>query len=215
MGIVKFGDCVLDMDARRLFRSGQPVHLSPKAYELLKILVYEQPRAIPKAELHDRIWPGTFVSDDSLTRLAAEARAAIGDAPRTPVFLRTVHAFGYAFSNGAEAGGDTASRSEQPHFWVIQEGRATPLSEGANVIGRDPAVRIMLDSIRVSRRHAQITVGGWSATLDDLGSRNGTFLNGAPVRNQVGLADGDEIGIGSVALSFRAAGAAAPTEADE
>src|SRR5436190_9183283 len=142
MGIVKFGDCVLDMDARRLFRSGQPVHLSPKAYELLKILVYEQPRAIPKAELHDRIWPGTFVSDDSLTRLAAEARAAIGDAPRTPVFLRTVHAFGYAFSNGAEAGGDTASRSEQPHFWVIQEGRATPLSDGANVIGRDPAVRI-------------------------------------------------------------------------
>src|SRR5262245_4164352 len=94
---IRFGPCVLDLEARQLFRSGKPVHLSPKAFELLKVLVTERPKAISKAELHERIWPETFVTDDSLARLVAETRAAIGDRARTPTYLRTVHAFGYAF----------------------------------------------------------------------------------------------------------------------
>jgi DNA-binding winged helix-turn-helix (wHTH) protein len=94
---VRFGSCEFDLDACQLSRDGQVVPLSPKAFELLRILVSERPRALTKAELHKRIWPDTYVTDDSLTRIVAEARIAIGDRARTPTFLLTKHGFGYAF----------------------------------------------------------------------------------------------------------------------
>ncbi|HUL72411.1 MAG TPA: FHA domain-containing protein [Vicinamibacterales bacterium] len=211
---IRFGSCVLDLDARQLFRGGQPVHLSPKAFELLKILVSARPKAISKAELHERIWPGTFVTDDSLARLVTEARAAIGDHARTPTFLRTVHAFGYAFAGVAPEGTRVDRPAAEPTCWLVYEGRALALADGENIIGRDPGARVTLDSIRVSRRHARVTVSGRSATIEDLGSRNGTLLNGERTAGPVGLTDGDEITIGGFALKFRAALDAQPTEPD-
>ena len=89
---------IVDLDARQVLRDGQPVHISLKAFELLRILITERPKALSKSELHERIWPATFVSDDSLAGLVAEAREAIGDRGRSPEFLRTIHGFGYAFA---------------------------------------------------------------------------------------------------------------------
>jgi DNA-binding winged helix-turn-helix (wHTH) protein len=210
MAMVKFGECVLDLEARQLFRNGQPLHLSPKAFELLKILVTERPKAIAKDELHDRIWRGTFVTDDSLAALVAEARAAIGDHARRPAFLRTVHGFGYAFQNIGEA----ATRETRWLVIVIGE-RPVMLDAGENVIGRDPASRIFLDSLRVSRRHARIMVREISADIEDLGSRNGTYVNGARITTPLALSHGDQIGIGGFTLIFRAASGSEPTQADE
>ena len=93
---------VLDIGTRLLSRSGATVHLSPKAFELLKLLVERRPNAISKSELHERIWPETFVSDDSLSRLILEVREAIDDHARKPRFVRTLHGFGYAFAADAE-----------------------------------------------------------------------------------------------------------------
>ena len=87
MAVVTFGTCALDLEARQLSRDSQSVHLSPKAFELLKTLVEARPKAFSKAELHEKIWPETFVTDDSLARLVAEIRAAIGDHARTPKYL--------------------------------------------------------------------------------------------------------------------------------
>jgi DNA-binding winged helix-turn-helix (wHTH) protein len=101
-----FGDYALDLGTRLLSRSGATVHPSPKAFELLKLLVERRPNAVSKSELHQHIWPGTFVSDDSLSRLIVEVREAIDDDARKPRFVRTVHGFGYAFSADAEAVGD-------------------------------------------------------------------------------------------------------------
>lgn len=213
MAIVKFGTCVLDLEARLLSRDTQTVHLSPKAFELLKLLAEARPKAFSKAELHERIWPETFVTDDSLARLVAEIRAAIGDHARTPKYLRTVHAYGYAFSNADDSGRHTPVVVD-PTCWLLHEGRAVALAEGENVIGRDPGGRLILDSIRVSRRHARITVHGTSATLEDLGSRNGTLLGGVRIGAPVVLNDGDEITIGGFAIRFRASGDDPPTESD-
>jgi pSer/pThr/pTyr-binding forkhead associated (FHA) protein len=58
---------------------------------------------------------------------------------------------------------------------------------------------------RVSRRHAEIVVSGAAASLRDLGSKNGTFRGEARVRDEVALADGDEIRIGTVRIQVRAA----------
>ena len=95
-----FGEFVLDESRHELLHGGAPVHLTPKAYELLRLLLERRPAAVSKAEIHDRIWPGTFVSDVNLATLVFEIRTAIGDDPHAPRFIRTVRGFGYAFCDG-------------------------------------------------------------------------------------------------------------------
>jgi pSer/pThr/pTyr-binding forkhead associated (FHA) protein len=62
---------------------------------------------------------------------------------------------------------------------------------------------VWLDSPTISRRHAKIVITAASAALEDLGSRNGTYLRGEKVTSPVPLNDGDEIRVGSVVLSYR------------
>ena len=93
---VRFGTFVLDPETRELLNAGHPVPLSPKAFELLSILVAERPKAISKSDLQDRLWPATFVVEKNLANLVSEIRDAIGDDPpdpslhsdRPPVWLR-------------------------------------------------------------------------------------------------------------------------------
>jgi non-specific serine/threonine protein kinase len=96
-----FGDFVLDLDARELLQGGSPVSLSPKAFQLLGILVDACPRALSKSALQDRLWPGTFVVEKNLTNLVGEIRDALGDDAAHPRYIRTVHRFGYAFCEAA------------------------------------------------------------------------------------------------------------------
>jgi len=214
MPSIRFGACLLDAEARQLLRDGQPVHLSPKAFELLRILVTERPKAIAKAQLHERIWPGVFVTDDSLTKLVSEARTAIGDHPRTPTFLRTVHGFGYAFS-GVSEDPSISTNGAMPGSTccLIVDGRSVLLTPGDTIIGRDPVAQIVLDSVQVSRRHARVHVEEQRATVEDLGSRNGTSVNGERVTGAVTLRDGDEITIASFTLRFWTAAGSIETEA--
>src|SRR6476660_8789947 len=94
---VRFGEFRLDSETRELFRDDAEVHLSPKAFELLLRLLEARPKALSKAELMERLWPGTFVTDANLSVLVAEIRHALSDQPGQSRFLRTVHRFGYAF----------------------------------------------------------------------------------------------------------------------
>jgi DNA-binding winged helix-turn-helix (wHTH) protein len=99
---VRFGECVLDSDTRQLFVRGEAVHLSPKAFQFLEMLLESRPKALSKSEIHERLWPGTFVSDGTLASLLVEVRSATGDSARNSRFVRTVHRFGYAFSGIGE-----------------------------------------------------------------------------------------------------------------
>jgi len=117
---VRFADYYLDTGARQLFQGAREVHLSPKAFELLKVLVENRPRALSKAELLDKIWPGVFVSDASLARSVSEIRDAIGDHSRSDGFVRTVHGFGYAFATSGVV--DTPSAAVPPDgsvCWLV------------------------------------------------------------------------------------------------
>ena len=121
---------------------------------------------------------GTFVVEKNLANLIGEIRDAIGDDPSNPRFIRTVHRFGYAFreTHLARRAGRTASRGGDVSFrlkWV--NGRVT-LEDGEHVLGRDPDAEIFLNSAGVSRRHARITISAGRATIEDLGSKNGTFV---------------------------------------
>jgi DNA-binding winged helix-turn-helix (wHTH) protein len=209
---VSFGDCVLDLERRQLVRVGRDVHLTPKAFDLLALLVAERPRAVAKAEIRDRLWPGTFVSESNLTTLVTELRAALGDAARSPRYVRTVHRFGYAFCGTATEGpGRPARRRRGPRFTLEWAGGEVALHDGENVIGREEGAAAWIESASVSRRHARIVVSEGKATLEDLGSKNGTFLRGQRITSAVVLVNGEEIRVGVVPLRFRAFEAADST----
>jgi DNA-binding winged helix-turn-helix (wHTH) protein len=200
-----FGDCVFDHEARVLTRRGRAVPLSPKAYELLAALLAARPRALSKQELQDRLWPATFVSHTSLPRVMAEVRKAIGDARRDARFIRTLHGFGYAFCGEA-----TATTREPvpgapaaPRCGVVFKKREIELSDGDTLIGRGHDCGLRFDLAAVSRHHALLRVREGRASIEDLGSKNGTAVNGRPVSGRIALADGSEIVLGTVVLVFR------------
>ena len=85
------------------------------------------------------------------------------------------------------------------------------LLDGANVIGRAPDATIQCDAPGVSRHHARIFVSKGQSTLEDLGSKNGTYLKGERITS-AHLSDGDEIRIGTASLTFRIKGPLDPTE---
>ena len=186
-------------------RGDEVVHLSPKAFDLLSILVSHRPKALSKSDLQERLWPGTFVVEKNLANLVSEIRDAIGDDPSNPRFIRTVHRFGYAFRDAVPRGevGRPASRGGEVSFRLKWMSRRVTLEEGENVIGRDPDVEIFLNSAGVSRRHARITISAGRATIEDLGSKNGTFVGDQRVESPRALGDGDIIRVGSVKLTLR------------
>lgn len=210
---VQFGDCVVDVEAHQLMRDGRAVHLSPKAFQLLSLLVIQRPKAFSKQELHQHIWPATFVTDDSLSRLVSEIRAATGDNSRDARYIRTVHGFGYAFAEAVTGGSVRRAFDRQPaRFRLVGAGRDVRLTLGENLIGRDPAADICIDAPRVSRRHARVVVENGGVRLDDLGSKNGTFVDGSRVDGRVELPIGAEIRLGSFVLTLTADAQALPTQ---
>jgi DNA-binding winged helix-turn-helix (wHTH) protein len=200
----RFGDCILDSSTRELLRKGKSVHLSPKAFELIESLLAERPKAVSKETLHEMLWPKTFVADSTLTKLVAEARAAIGDDAREPRFIRTVHVFGYAFcgeaSDSSRARGVPGSHG---YYRLIADGREANLEEGENILGRGPESVLWIDDESVSRRHARITISGETAVLEDLGSKNGTYLKEKRLESPSPLSNGDDFRLGSVHLTLR------------
>ena len=201
----RFGPFTIDSETRQLLRAGTEVHLSPKAFDLLCTLIESRPKVVEKETLHARIWPDTYVVDANLNVLVSEIRRAIGDKSQQPEFVRTVHGIGYAFCGTAVQVEAAAAAPEALFCWVAWASRTSSLSEGENVIGRDPRCSVWLDAPGVSRRHAAIRVDSATrrVTLEDLGSTNGTFLRRSRLRTEVALEDGDEIKVGTVVLTIR------------
>lgn len=201
---IRFGECVLDADTRQLTRGGDVVHVSLKAFQFLELLLENRPRAVSKKEIHEKLWPGTFVSDGALTSLLVEVRTAIGDQARRPLYVRTVHRFGYAFCGSAEEVRRKASSASRARScWVLRAGKRTALEAGETIVGRDPGAGVFIDDPSVSRRHARIFITEDGAILEDLGSKNGTHLGERRVDGTASLEDGARIRVGTVLLTFR------------
>jgi DNA-binding winged helix-turn-helix (wHTH) protein len=210
---VQFGSCLFDSETRELRRDGGIVPLSPKAFELLRALLEERPRAVPKSTLRDRIWSSTIVSDTSLARVVNEVRTAIGDDSRLPRFVRTVHGFGYAFSGETDVATAAGQGPADAHACELLWGeRALVLAPGENLVGRGSEALVSIPSRKVSRRHARILLRHGRAMLEDLGSKNGTFVGGCRIEGPVALADGDQITVGPVVLVFREVAPGGSTE---
>lgn len=188
---VAFDRFAFDTDRRELLDGGNAVHLTPKAFRLLEMLIASRPNPIRKQELCESIWTDAVVDESNLAGLVKELRAALGDDAREPNFIRTVHGFGYAFCGEPS---DTAG-------FVVFKDRHFPLHEGRNVLGRSGDVPI--DDSTVSRRHATIEIRGDAATIEDLDSKNGTFLDGEKISGPTPLREGQTIVLGDASMVFR------------
>jgi DNA-binding winged helix-turn-helix (wHTH) protein len=198
------GDWVFDSDTREVVRSGRAVPLSPKAFALLELLIRRRPKAVSRADIHENLWPGTFVSPANLANLVVELRAALGDDARRARILRTVTRFGYAFAADATASAEKTPHGSPPFACRLVWGpREIALEKSENLIGRDSAAAVWIDDVSVSRRHARISVDESGATIEDLGSKNGTYVRGRKIVKRARLTDRDTIKIGPARLVFR------------
>ena len=200
-----FAEFEFDSGRRLLLRHGRAAPLSTKGLQLLELLLDRRPEAVSKTEALEHLWSETFVSDASLYNVVAEIRAALGDAPRTARFIRTVPRYGYAFHGDARPA-DAAVEAVQiarPGPRLVSKRGDWLLAEGSNLVGRDRDYTIRIDSPSVSRHHARILVVQGKATVEDLGSKNGTYVNEEAVRTPVALEDRVEIRVGSVKMTYR------------
>ncbi len=199
-----FDAFVLDLDQRRLFKGGAEVHLQPKAFERLRLLAEASPKALGKDEILAAVWPGTFVSENNLATVVRDLRSALGDDAQEPRYIRTAYAYGYAFIPDAtsDAAAPAARLAAISGWRLIHQHREIALREGPNVLGRAGHDVVVLDSPTVSRHHAVVLVAGEHATIEDLGSKNGTWLGATRVIGPpITLADSQELRLGSVLVT--------------
>ena len=203
---VAFGRFTFDTETRELLDAGARVHLSPKAFDLLALLLDRRPTVVSKREIHDHVWQDTFVSEANLS--VVDRRDPPGARRRLPPGELRPHGAPRRL-RVQRAGADarrraTGARTEERLCWLVRNDRAFPLVAGENVVGRDPRCDVWVEASGVSRRHACVDVGTDKTTIADLESSNGTFVAGERITEPRILADGDVIELGAATLTFRA-----------
>ena len=197
---LRFGEFEIDSQTRQLTHGGAPVRVTPKAFQLLDILIAARPAIVTKHQLIEQLWPEVAVEEANVRNLVAELRRVLSDDERMPRYIRTAHRTGYAFIANAI---DIERRRGPIARLIVGAREAYVLVDGDNIIGRDNDCSVVLDASGVSRHHARIFVNEGRATMGDLGSKNGTCVNDRRIDSAVDLVDGDQIEIGRVVLTYR------------
>lgn len=191
-----FEQFCLDTDRKELLRGGAPVHLTPLAFRLFELLIRERPRALSKRELLDQVWGGNIVEESNLKALILEIRSALEERGGSPGVIRTVYGFGYAFAGTAD---ERAVPEGPPGLLLVRwHGRELMLAEGSYLIGRRTDCSVTIDHPSVSRVHARLQVSRAGTTMEDLHSKNGTFVGGARISATVELLPRCRIRVGEV-----------------
>jgi DNA-binding winged helix-turn-helix (wHTH) protein len=224
-GVYLFGQYRLDAAGTALFNGTTLVPLTPKALKVLLTLVERAGAVVDKETLLQEVWADTFVEEgivahnistlrhvlrngrDSVTiqtlpkrgyRLVGDVRLESCD--DAEVLASPVTAIANAAALDAPAAGPAATDLQR---WLIAGDRQIPLRDGAQTVGRDRSADIRLDSLSVSRCHARLTVAGAEITVEDLGSKNGTWLRRARLTGPTRLEDGDDVRFGTVTVILR------------
>jgi DNA-binding winged helix-turn-helix (wHTH) protein len=201
----QLGDWLVEPTLDQISRDGRIVRLRPRAMDVLTRLALEAGKLASKQDLIDAVWRTEFVSEHALTQVIAELRAALGDDARNPAYIENIPRRGYrlvAAVTPVAASVPPAHDASLP-FKLQGEDADHPLIQGPNIIGRTDDADISIDRIEVSRCHARIFVAGTTATIEDLGSKNGTYVNGERLEQPTLLANGDEIWIGRSVARLR------------
>lgn len=213
------GEWLVEPDLNRISRGTETVRLQAKVMELLVFLASRGSRLVTRREIFDGVWGTEFICDNTLTHAISELRTALDDDARDPRFIETIHRRGYRMPVPVTSleGREMADPGRASQYRIICGTRSVQLRQGLNLIGRAAEATVRVDSVWVSRHHACITVEGRRATVEDLDSRNATFLNGFKLERPMPLTDGDTIYLGKLsnALRFIAAGLASTDPIDD
>lgn len=189
----------LNVDAAELYKNGERLSIRPKCFDVLVYLIEHRGRVIAKEELLEKLWPDVVVNEATLNRTVTELRAVLGDDAEHPKYIETVQRRGYKFI--AEV---TGAEREPPKsvtdFTLVYGDREFPLADGEHLLGRGGDVAVPVFASATSRHHARIIVKADAVTIEDLGSRNGTYVNGERITEPTELKTGDEIRIGGDSL---------------
>lgn len=205
--IARFGPFEADLRTGELRRAGKTIELQELPFRILAALLERPGELVTREELRGSAWPdGVFVDfEHGLNKAVNKIRRALDDRVEKPRYVATLPGRGYRFLAPVDwpDGPEQGRRRSGVLCRILWDSRTIPLSAGPNLIGRDPDAAVWVDSTTVSRRHAVIVVSPEGATLEDLGSKNGTFVRGRRVDAVTPLADGDELAVGSARMSFR------------
>ena len=135
--LYRFEQCLLDTRRRELWRDGEPAALRPKVFALLVLLIEERDRVVGREMLFERIWPGRFVSDATLSSCVKELRKALGDTGATRRCIRTVHGQGFRFVASVAIEEARTDEARAPHEPSPASGGLVPASAVAEGSGRD------------------------------------------------------------------------------
>ena len=210
----EFGPFELDVEERTLMKGDCAVPMAPKTFETLLVLVRRAGHLVSRKELADALWPDTYVSDATLSQSVWLVRRALGPCPEARSWIETVPRLGYRFLPCVRSGKSSRRFAPRASARLVLGRRRIALDEGETILGRDPDLAACLESPTVSRRHARLVVTDGAATLEDLGSKNGTWVKGEKVVGSVRLEDGDAVRLGSVALVFRVTQGMPSTQTD-
>ena len=212
--LARFG--VFDLDPRtgELRKRGIRVHLQEHPFQVLAMLVERAGDLVTRNELKQRLWSDRVFVDfeQGLNNAVAKIRMVLGDSAESPRFVETLERRGYRFIAGVEwvswpegalGRPGPPSRLTATVVRLVTDGKTVTVTDGTHAIGRDPDAALWIDSALISRQHARLVVRDGHVTLEDLGSRNGTFVNGERLTAACALKDGDEVRLGSVAVSVR------------
>lgn len=191
-----FDPFCLDTDRKELVRRGQPVRLTPRAFRLLELLLRQRPKAVSKRDLLEQVWAGSIVEESNLKTLVLEIRTALEERGGDPGWIRTVYGFGYAFAGEVQESGQPDP--PRPLLLVRWSGQQLNLGEGVHLIGRRADCPVRIDHPSVSRVHARLHVAGAATTIEDLNSKNGTFVGGRRIQRAVELLPRGAVRIGEV-----------------
>lgn len=221
---VRFAEFELDLAAYILRSGGERVRLEKMPMEVLILLVRASGALVERGEIQAVLWGSdVFVEHDAAINTAVrKIRQALGDDAEKPRFVETVVGKGYRFvacveslrprgQRNAIASVRPAARRTFPSYSVTRGADEFILERGVTVLGRDPSVGIYVEHPSVSRHHARISIDGGEAVLEDLKSRNGTFLDGRRIDAPTIIHHGALIGLGAITLTFRVLSAPAST----
>lgn len=206
---MRFAEFELDLAAYTLWRGGERVRVQRLPMELLTELVAARGSLVERAQIQSALWGAeVFVDQEAAINTAIrKLRRALGDDADHPRFIETVVGKGYRFVapvHEVPGRAAAAARPLFPRFVVRHAGTDFALREGDNLVGREPDAHVYIDHPSVSRRHAVIRIGHSQPLIEDLRSRNGTFVDGQRIEKPTPLQDEAIISTGPVILTFHA-----------
>lgn len=195
----QLGRWQVDPTACELSDNGSVIRLRPKVMDLLTAFARNPGEVLSKHCLLDMVWADVTVGDASLTVAVGELREALGDNPENPEFIETIPRRGYRLIAPVSRTGSTSVYPGGSRFWLTGAGLELVLRQGENLLGRASDAHIRIESPKVSRNHAKIVVDGDTAIVEDLGSKNGTFVGDTRIDGPTPLANGDQLRLGQLA----------------